>query len=424
MSKTPYNPDTLADRLDALLPPNQPDQISADDDSLTRAAAQLASAAHPALSPEALARIQAQVVQAAEAQRFSRPRATSRPLLRWALTAGIALVILFTASVPGALASVPGDLLYPVKNVIESVELGLATSPEAQVGAYLTFAERRVSESEALAARGVFDQNLVGRARESLALAASITQAAGLDERVVSEKTAEIEARIDGIVQEILPPVTPTEPPATEAPVVPPTIAPTHTSTAAATMTPTVTATATPTASATPTLTTTASPTPTVTATVTATLTVTATETAIPVDLIIEGPVQAINEDSIVIYDIEIEIDPDDPLLIVIRIGDNVRIEGDIIQDSDGGTVTIRPIVIRSDDDALAISPDGQDVWRDTGDCANPPPDWAVANGWRARCRPQAAPPPAGGGGNNQGNQGNNNRRNQQSRDSKDSKDS
>lgn len=45
--------------------------------------------------------------------------------------------------------------------------------------------------------------------------------------------------------------------------------------------------------------------------------------------IVIEGPVQAINVSSIVIFDIEIEVDSSDPILIQIRIGDTVRVEGE-----------------------------------------------------------------------------------------------
>jgi hypothetical protein len=33
----------------------------------------------------------------------------------------------------------------------------------------------------------------------------------------------------------------------------------------------------------------------------------------------------------------------------------------------------------------VAVSGNGQ-VWRDEGNCDNPPPSWAPAHGWRLRC--------------------------------------
>jgi hypothetical protein len=32
------------------------------------------------------------------------------------------------------------------------------------------------------------------------------------------------------------------------------------------------------------------------------------------------------------------------------------------------------------------VNPQSGEVWRDKGNCQNPPPDWAPANGWRRRC--------------------------------------
>ena len=45
----------------------------------------------------------------------------------------------------------------------------------------------------------------------------------------------------------------------------------------------------------------------------------------------------------------------------------------------------------------------GPGIWLDNGNCNNPPPDWAPANGWRARCEGQSQQP----GGNNSASNGN-----------------
>ena len=47
-----------------------------------------------------------------------------------------------------------------------------------------------------------------------------------------------------------------------------------------------------------------------------------------PVIIIIEGPIQAININIITIFNINIEVDPNDPILTQIRIGDVIRVEG------------------------------------------------------------------------------------------------
>lgn len=45
--------------------------------------------------------------------------------------------------------------------------------------------------------------------------------------------------------------------------------------------------------------------------------------------IVIEGPVEAISVNFITIFDIDIEVDPTDPVLTQIRIGDTVRVEGE-----------------------------------------------------------------------------------------------
>jgi hypothetical protein len=55
--------------------------------------------------------------------------------------------------------------------------------------------------------------------------------------------------------------------------------------------------------------------------------------------IVIEGPVQAINVDSITIFDIDIQVDAADPVLTEIRIGDTVRIAGE--SSFEGNTIII-----------------------------------------------------------------------------------
>jgi hypothetical protein len=93
----------------------------------------------------------------------------------------------------------------------------------------------------------------------------------------------------------------------------------------------TPTATATLTASSTPT----ATPTGTLSATPTGTLSATPTGTptatpGLPVTIIIEGPVQAINVNVITIFDIDVELEVDHPILNIIDIGDIVFVEGTV----------------------------------------------------------------------------------------------
>ncbi|MCB9452938.1 MAG: hypothetical protein H6672_15970 [Anaerolineaceae bacterium] len=98
--------------------------------------------------------------------------------------------------------------------------------------------------------------------------------------------------------------------------------------------------------------------------------------------IIIEGPVQAININIITIYNINIQLDPDDPILTVIQIGDVIRVSGQVVQS--GTTIVIVAInIIFINVDVVIFE---GDIWRDDGNCGNPPPPWAPANGWHRRC--------------------------------------
>jgi uncharacterized membrane protein YgcG len=115
-----------------------------------------------------------------------------------------------------------------------------------------------------------------------------------------------------------------------------------------------------------------------------------------PALITIEGDVTAINANVITIYDMEIVLEPSDPLLTIIQLGDNLRVEGEY---QSGTTIILIAVTIVFVDVDVFVN-EGE-VWRDSGNCNNPPPPWATANGWRRRCE-------GGGGGSNGG--GNNGR--------------
>mgnify|MGYP005842079069 CR=1 FL=1 len=181
------------------------------------------------------------------------------------------------------------------------------------------------------------------------------------------------------------------------------TSSPTSTFTATLTSTATLTASATETPSPTGMFTATPTSTATFTVTPTETLTSTSTFTAIPSStntasvpptvaaapgrIIVEGPVNTIQDNIITIYDLRIRLQPGDPVLTVLRPGDIVRIEGiqevEVMQAITVIFVNITVVIV-----------DGQ-VWR--GDsCASPPPAWAqaAASDWYRRC---AVPAPSSG---------------------------
>jgi hypothetical protein len=96
-----------------------------------------------------------------------------------------------------------------------------------------------------------------------------------------------------------------------------------------------------------------------------------------------------------------VTLDANDPLLTSLQPGDTVRVEA--VRDE---THVLVIVTITALSDTLAISANGQNVWRDTGTCDNPPPPWAPANGWRRRCQGGSPPPP----GSQQGSPGQGNR--------------
>lgn len=429
MTEHRHTPDSLADRLDQVLPPeNRP--ASHDEDPLVDVALRMANAPRPQLSAEARSRIQQQVMQhAARQQVMRRPEFSIQPVLRWALVASVVLVVLFLPAARVTMASVPGDILYPAKQLVEQVERGLASTDEARAATHLTHAERRIQEAQVLLIRGQLDAPLLRAAQQNMADAAALVRNSptfdpGLQLRLEIQ-TASLSAALDSLLLAATQPDQPlaatSQPVATElaatrdsglllpatatasaTPTSP--LTPTTTDAAAATssatpaLLPSTTETPAPSATAQPTGTAMPSPTeaPTLTWTPPASFTHIASplpptptpapqDEALPVNLIVEGPIEAINGNIIIIYGIEITFAPDDPVLAVLRVGDKIRVNGSITEAA-GSTVVVISVETQPADDSIAISEDGQSVWRDEGDCANPPPPWAPAHGWRARC--------------------------------------
>ncbi|MBN8592290.1 MAG: hypothetical protein J0M33_11035 [Anaerolineae bacterium] len=113
--------------------------------------------------------------------------------------------------------------------------------------------------------------------------------------------------------------------------------------------------------------------------------TVTVTSTPAGDVIIIEGPVTNININIITIYNFTIVVAPDDPILTTINIGDIIRVEG-ALDDDDGQIVIIAITIINITIINLPPDQGGSGDWTDDGSCANAPPPWAPAHGWRRRC--------------------------------------
>jgi hypothetical protein len=181
--------------------------------------------------------------------------------------------------------------------------------------------------------------------------------------------------------------------------------APTETPTLTATSTDTPTASVTPSLTATETVTSTPTATASQTASLTATVTSSATATAtaspmLPIAtaqvrqvIVIEGPVEEIDGREIEIYNRRIVLDDDDPRRRVIEVGDVIRIEGELQDDT-----SIRVITLVFVDIVVLVR--GGDVWRGD-DCRNPPPGWAQsqAGEWIRRCQASGGGSGGGSGG-------------------------
>ncbi|MBZ0294349.1 MAG: DUF5667 domain-containing protein [Anaerolineae bacterium] len=353
MTEERHTPDSLADELDHMLPPDSGDIGAASDDALVNAAQQLASAPRPQLDAGKKADIQAMLMQQVQQQygpsRTVRPN--FRPLVRWAVAACVVLAVM-AGGTSATLASVPGDIFYPVKQSLEQIETQLANSPQALAFAHLTHAERRVQEVGVLLNRGEVDVPLVHAALDQMASAAQVARAETTIPadtlREIEDRTYALSTSLNNLLIGELPNY------GSEIDPVMTDVAATQDS--GALLLP-ATATFTPTSTATETFTSTATLTPTATLTSTATATPTQTHTPSPTMTLVPSP-----------------------------------------------TPTLAPLIQPTADDSIVIGDDGQVIWRDNGSCDNPPPAWAPANGWRTRCENQSP-----GTSNQPGNSGQNN---------------
>jgi len=99
--------------------------------------------------------------------------------------------------------------------------------------------------------------------------------------------------------------------------------------------------------------------------------------------IVIEGPVDSININIINIFGMDIELDEDSPLLTVIQVGDVIRVEGNMAEGDDNTFIIVVVNIIFIN---VEVVVQDDQVWRDNGNCGNPPPPWAPAHGWHRRC--------------------------------------
>jgi hypothetical protein len=80
-----------------------------------------------------------------------------------------------------------------------------------------------------------------------------------------------------------------------------------------------------------------------------------ADEADLDIIIIVEGPIESITNNIVVIFGMEIELDPNDPALRVIRTGDVIRVEGDMA-DSDTTIVIVAVNIIMIDVHLVTIN--------------------------------------------------------------------
>ncbi len=109
-------------------------------------------------------RVRARVLAEWDRRHEPRQRRWTVPffLPRWAAVAAsvvMAIVVGGTGTVAAAGGAIPGELLYPVKELTEEARLWMTRSPEAKVAMYTNLVRERVGELKELTAKGRTDRN-------------------------------------------------------------------------------------------------------------------------------------------------------------------------------------------------------------------------------------------------------------------------
>ncbi len=135
-------------------------------------------------------------------ERNKEVRTMRRPVpVALALALVLAVILGGGGVVKAAQGSLPGDVLYPVKQVQEKVELALALTPEQRVMERLEQAQRRLQEAQALAAQGeAVPPEVLAQAAQALETAMEEVQALSPQgvERAMTEvqRTQEVLQRV------------------------------------------------------------------------------------------------------------------------------------------------------------------------------------------------------------------------------------
>jgi hypothetical protein len=167
------------------------DELKEEQESIAR----LVRAAPPADLPEASVDRIEQRLRTRMSQAPPRPRSSPAASARLAVTLAAAVILGSLGLVAVATASLPGDILYPVKRLAES--LTLAAAPASQHPAlHIEFAGRRLDEIEALAVRGqVIASVLLDLVEETKLALAGVRAASGDQQPDLLMKLADLTRR-------------------------------------------------------------------------------------------------------------------------------------------------------------------------------------------------------------------------------------
>lgn len=145
-------------------------EYAQDLEPLLRTALTAQSQLTPGMPPTVRRRIRARVLAKWGRRHLPRQQRWSLPVFvpRWAAVAVsvvLAIVLSGVGTVAASGGAVPGEPLYPVKEIREEAQLWFARSPEAKVATYSRLVKERVGELRELAAKGRTDSSPIALAR-------------------------------------------------------------------------------------------------------------------------------------------------------------------------------------------------------------------------------------------------------------------
>ncbi|MEK7809163.1 MAG: DUF5667 domain-containing protein [Chloroflexota bacterium] len=174
--------------------PNMSNAYPPDDPNVDRedqkAARSLKSLPPPALTQEAVKKIERQALERMRTRKqraFRFPQFHSFPRIAVALSIVIALILATSGTVAASANSLPGEPLYALKRLGEQTELFFAPADQ-QATIHVAHAEKRLSEIEKLAAKGVILPSLLNemKAETQAAVAGAKTLPAKQQANVLS----------------------------------------------------------------------------------------------------------------------------------------------------------------------------------------------------------------------------------------------